>query len=188
MTRTEHIRNEAGKERTQEERNAFIRGALFADSLSSFAAETQEGVINAATRAGVTLGLLRSPSRLQPLCWARVAVAWKLRELGLSSTAIGRAINRHHSTVVTMWQQADAWFKDAKLHRVELAFLSDILSGRKVEIPEPREPLKHYQHHDADPHEPREAICVECVSYPCFRGIEDMASNLAETCRQFKRK
>ncbi len=182
MTRTEHIKNEAGKERSNEEREAFIRGALFADSLSQRMLTSKDEVLDNVARAGISLGLLQSTSRLQPLCWARVAVAWKLRDLGMSSTAIGRLINRHHSSVLAMWQQAESWFENAKAHAFELAFVSDVLAGEKVDIPKPKT-IQRYA-----PNVPREALCVECASYPCFRGLENMASNLAETCKSFQRK
>lgn len=34
----------------------------------------------------------------------------------------------------------------------------------------------------------KNVACAICEKYPCFNGIDNMKSNLAETCHQFKKK
>lgn len=34
----------------------------------------------------------------------------------------------------------------------------------------------------------KNVTCMMCNRYPCFRGIETMKSNFAETCHKFGRK
>lgn len=34
----------------------------------------------------------------------------------------------------------------------------------------------------------KNVTCAKCVKFPCFTGIENMSSNLAVTCHQFKRR
>lgn len=35
----------------------------------------------------------------------------------------------------------------------------------------------------------REGVtCRSCAKYPCFKGMETITSNLAETCHSFKKK
>lgn len=181
IKREERIETAARNERTKIERDAFIRGAQYAITLK-LETMTKDEVFENAAKAGISKGLLRSPNKSQPLYYARVAVAYKLQQLGMSSTAIGRELNRHHSSVVLMWGKAKEWFDHKSSHKYELQFMDDVLNGRTVYIPEPKL-VKRYA-----PNELREALCVECVAYPCFKGIENISSNLAETCRHFRQR
>lgn len=184
MNRQELIRNEAAKERTQMERDAFFRGAMFAEVLNGKAMSKEDVFANAA-KAGITRGLLRSSSRLRPLAYARVAVAHMLRQLGWSSTAIGNELNRDHTTILAMWANADEWFANPQRHKSELALMQDVLAGRRIKIPKPK--LKRAKAAPTNQGKPvREALCVECALYPCFQGIENFESNFAETCKSFR--
>lgn len=33
----------------------------------------------------------------------------------------------------------------------------------------------------------KNVVCAMCEKFPCFKGIETMSSNLAETCQKFKK-
>lgn len=33
----------------------------------------------------------------------------------------------------------------------------------------------------------KNVTCENCDRYPCFKGLETMSSNLAETCQKFKK-
>ena len=37
---------------------------------------------------------------------------------------------------------------------------------------------------NADP----DQVCRNCVNYPCFRGIENLSSNFAVTCKRWRMK
>lgn len=43
----------------------------------------------------------------------------------------------------------------------------------------------HQKHH---PICRKRVSCKSCTRYPCFDGIDNMSSNLAETCHRFKKK
>ena len=59
-----------------------------------------ELVVMGAERIGVPLSKLRSDCRDRPLAYGRFWVARKAREAGHSFPAIGRALNRDHSTIL----------------------------------------------------------------------------------------
>ena len=48
----------------------------------------------------LTLDDLRGPSRKRPVAWARQEFMCEALGLGRSTTAVGRFLNRHHSTVI----------------------------------------------------------------------------------------
>lgn len=143
---------------------------------------TKEQVYENVERAGITLAMLRSKSRLQAFAYARVAVAHKLKQFGMSSTAIGKELNRDHSSVVVMWSKANEWFKNPKHHKHELAFIDNVLNGREVTVVTHDTPDKIKYPFKVR----RDAYCVECDKYPCFKGMENLSSNLAGTCPSFK--
>lgn len=70
-----------------------VRSRIFDDELLELA-------IAEARRFGFTLAELRSPSRKRPLVSARRAVASAAHEAGFSYMAIGRVLNRDHSTII----------------------------------------------------------------------------------------
>lgn len=95
---------------------------------------TKEQVLESVARAGISRAMLRSKSRLRPFTLARVAVASKLRDLGMSSNEIGRVLNRNHSSVLAMWRNMEDWLNQPKYHKMELKFIDDVLNGREVEL------------------------------------------------------
>lgn len=74
-----------------------------AERLSSFAsvpAELAELVVGSAIRADVPLRLLRSGSRARRLIHVRRSIIREARSRGFACWAIGRALNRDHSTIL----------------------------------------------------------------------------------------
>ena len=132
MTRQDYIQQEADKERSQAERDAFMRGVWVAENANDIIVSTAEQVFDNAERAGFTKAMLQDKSRKQPLCLARIAVAYKLKQLGLSSTLVGATLHRDHSSVLYMWDKAEQWFEEPRRHKRELAFVRCVLNGRET--------------------------------------------------------
>ena len=51
---------------------------------------------------------LTGKSKKPEVCWPRFVCCWILRQKGLSDTAIGKALNREHSTIVNAIKQFKA--------------------------------------------------------------------------------
>ena len=72
----------------------------------------EQKIIKAVCQAfGITHQQLRSKSRKKKLCCARSIAGLHLQRLGYSTPAIGKILNRHHSTVVWSLQMFRNWSK-----------------------------------------------------------------------------
>lgn len=68
--------------------------------------DTTMVVAEVATRFGVPVGAIYALNRTWEVAQARHAAAWALAQIGLSNSAIGRALGRDHSTVLNSLRRA----------------------------------------------------------------------------------
>lgn len=71
----------------------------------------------AAALSGLSIDVLRGRSRLRRICVVRWAVMLALRIKGLSLPAIGRLLNRDHSTVLSGLERANGLRRYAAFNR-----------------------------------------------------------------------